>query len=168
MRLSPGILIAEVRIRRKAITAYEQDARDRGRRCPDAEIRRRHGEHGRAHKGDGRVARQQDHGHPGRRGMRGRQPAPYIWLDATCIKSRSEGRAQSTAPATVTYQVQRNVRIFITSSCYFASNAQGAYQLLQQRPRSHHHRLYSQRRKLPQPAGSLPATRKSCRLRAPQ
>lgn len=27
---------------------------------------------------------------------------PYIWLDATCIKSRSEGRAQSTAPATVT------------------------------------------------------------------
>ena len=41
MRLSPGILIAEVRIRRKAITAYEQDARDRGRRCPDAEIRDR-------------------------------------------------------------------------------------------------------------------------------
>ena len=37
----------------------------------------------------------------------------------------------------------------------------GAYQLLQQRPRSHHHRLYSQRRKLPQPAGSLPATRKA-------
>lgn len=71
-RLSPRILIAEVRIRGKAITAYGQVTRDCGRRCPDAEIRRRHGEHGRAHKGDGRVARQRDHGRPGRRGVRGR------------------------------------------------------------------------------------------------
>lgn len=38
-RLSPRILIAEVRIRRKAITAYGQDTRDCGRRRPDAEIR---------------------------------------------------------------------------------------------------------------------------------
>lgn len=32
-RLSPGILIVEVRIRRKAITAYGQDTRDRGRQA---------------------------------------------------------------------------------------------------------------------------------------
>ncbi len=34
--------------------------------------------------------------------MRGRYRLSYIWLDATYIKSRSEGRGRSTAPVTVT------------------------------------------------------------------
>lgn len=46
-RLSPRILIAEVRIRRKAITAYGHDTRNDGRCGPDAAIRRRHGQHDR-------------------------------------------------------------------------------------------------------------------------
>lgn len=38
-RVSPGILIAEVGIRRKPIIVYGQDTRDCARRRPDAEIR---------------------------------------------------------------------------------------------------------------------------------
>lgn len=77
-RLSPRILIAEVRIRRKAITAYGHDTRNDGRCGPDAAIRRRHGQHDGADQGHGRVARQRDHGGPGRRGLRGRQSEKWL------------------------------------------------------------------------------------------